>query len=114
MKRASRRNEFFQPLGGPPPTVTAVRIDAETGLIAGERCEKIRYEYFIRGTEPKQLCKHEPAARSLGRVPTTISPSEFPPLKPELPKPRSRGLAVLGDDWLSVREELWTGLRSDP
>jgi penicillin-binding protein 1B len=61
MKRASRRIDFRQPLGAPPSTVVAVRIDTETGLIAGERCKKVRYEYFVRGTEPKQLCTHEPA-----------------------------------------------------
>lgn len=59
MKRASQRREFRQPLGGPPSGIAVLRIDAESGLIAGERCEKVRYEYFIRGTEPKRICTHE-------------------------------------------------------
>jgi penicillin-binding protein 1B len=58
MKRASRRSEFRQQLGASPPTIVAVRIDTETGLLAGEGCEKVRYEYFVRGTEPKQICRH--------------------------------------------------------
>jgi len=64
MKRASRRSEFRQQLGVPPSTIVAVQIDTETGLLAGERCEKVRYEYFVRGTEPKQICKHDLYGRS--------------------------------------------------
>ena len=64
MKRASRRSEFRQQLGVPPSTIVAVRIDTETGLLAGERCEKVRSEYFVRGTEPKQICKHDLYGRS--------------------------------------------------
>jgi penicillin-binding protein 1B len=79
MKRASRRAELRQPLGEAPSTVIAVRIDAETGLIAGERCQKVRYEYFIRGTEPTQLCKHEPALTSSEPVVTARSVLEFRP-----------------------------------
>lgn len=77
MKRASRRTELRQPLGDPPPSVIAVRIDAETGLLAGERCQKVRYEYFIRGTEPKQVCNHELASTSSEPVSITRSLPEF-------------------------------------
>jgi penicillin-binding protein 1B len=76
MKRASQRTEFRQPLDAPPPTVIAVLIDSETGLLAGERCEKVRYEYFVRGTEPRQLCKHETALRSPEGVITAPSHPE--------------------------------------
>ena len=72
MKRASRRIDLRQPLGAPPATVIAVRIDAETGLIAGERCEKVRYEYFVRGTEPKIICTHELALKPVEKVLTAL------------------------------------------
>jgi len=41
----------------PPENVVFVDIDAETGLLAGPLCSKIRSEAFIAGTEPRVRCQ---------------------------------------------------------
>lgn len=38
-----------------PKGVRGVYIDEETGTLATPLCERIRFEYFISGTEPKQI-----------------------------------------------------------
>ncbi len=59
MKRAAKRAEYRQPLGKIAPGITMARIDADTGLLAGPNCPKIRLEYFLRGTEPHEICDQE-------------------------------------------------------
>ncbi len=59
MKRAAKRAEYRQPLGKIAPGITMARIDADTGLLAGPNCPKVRMEYFLRGTEPREICDQE-------------------------------------------------------
>ena len=59
MKRAAKRAEYRQPLGKIAPGITMARIDADTGLLAGPNCPKVRLEYFLRGTEPHEICDQE-------------------------------------------------------
>jgi penicillin-binding protein 1B len=69
MKRASRRVSHRQPLSKPPAGVVALNIDSETGLLASDECQKVRVEYFIRGSEPDMICSHQ-------FLPDVIDPSQ--------------------------------------
>jgi len=42
----------------PPSGITRARIDGSTGYLANESCpeEHVRTEYFLEGTEPRQVC----------------------------------------------------------
>ncbi|SNZ04405.1 penicillin-binding protein, 1A family [Terribacillus aidingensis] len=44
--------EAFQP----PAGVRGVFIDPDSGLLSSPSCEKRRFTYFVKGTEPKQHC----------------------------------------------------------
>jgi len=41
-----------------PEGITEARIDGSTGYLANESCpeEHVRTEYFLDGTEPRQIC----------------------------------------------------------
>ena len=56
MKRAVRFPGYARPFNGPPDGVVAVKIDAETGQLAGPNCPDTRSEYFLAGTEPQMEC----------------------------------------------------------
>jgi penicillin-binding protein 1B len=56
MKRAVEHREYAHPFGPPPPGIATVRIDPESGLLAGPDCPGGRPEYFIDGTQPKSTC----------------------------------------------------------
>ncbi len=56
MKRATKRAAYRQPLGKVPSGITMAKIDSDTGLLVGPYCTKIRYEYFLQGTEPHEMC----------------------------------------------------------
>ena len=40
-----------------PENVITLKIDADTGLLAGDKCKNIIDENFIKGTEPTKICK---------------------------------------------------------
>ena len=40
-----------------PVNVITLKIDADTGLLAGDKCKNIIDENFIKGTEPTKICK---------------------------------------------------------
>jgi penicillin-binding protein 1B len=58
---AGHRNAPFEP----PPGLTFVEIDRETGGLATPACPRVFREAFIAGTEPSQPCL-EHAVVSLG------------------------------------------------
>jgi penicillin-binding protein 1B len=76
MKRAAKRAEYRQPLGKIAPGITMARIDADTGLLAGPNCPKVRVEYFLRGTEPREICDQE--ARESGGASRVGTPAANP------------------------------------
>ncbi len=46
-----------------PKGVKGVYVDPETGHLATERCPRVRWEYFLAGTEPQEKCPvHSPEA----------------------------------------------------
>ncbi len=59
MKKAGERAAYRQSLGDAPEGVAGIMVDAETGQPAGPECRRVRKEYFIRGKEPKSVCRHE-------------------------------------------------------
>ncbi len=40
-----------------PANVVTLKIDADTGLLAGDKCKNIIDENFIKGTEPTKICR---------------------------------------------------------
>ncbi|MBI4444588.1 MAG: PBP1A family penicillin-binding protein [Acidobacteria bacterium] len=42
-----------------PPNIVAVAIDPDTNLLAWHNCERVRTEYYIRGTQPTAYCNEE-------------------------------------------------------
>lgn len=76
MKRAAKRAEYRQPLGKIAPGITMARIDAGTGLLAGPNCPKVRMEYFLRATEPREICDQE--ARESGGASRVGTPAASP------------------------------------
>lgn len=42
----------------PPENIVAVEIDPRTGLLASDRCEETRTEYYVKDTEPTRACSH--------------------------------------------------------
>jgi penicillin-binding protein 1A len=43
-----------------PDNIVTVKIDPDTGLLAGNKCKKVIEEVFIKGTEPTKVCnKHD-------------------------------------------------------
>ncbi|MDI3327783.1 MAG: PBP1A family penicillin-binding protein [Alicyclobacillaceae bacterium] len=40
----------------PPKGVVRVAIDPETGALATENCPQVEWDYFVRGTEPLEVC----------------------------------------------------------
>jgi hypothetical protein len=69
MKRAAKRAAYRQPLGSVPVGITVAKIDADSGLLAGPFCTKVRTEYFLQGTAPHEMCDREAApmpAETLG------------------------------------------------
>jgi len=45
--------------GIPPAGLTTADICSETGLLIGAHCQKTRTEYYLYGTEPKEICTDE-------------------------------------------------------
>jgi membrane carboxypeptidase/penicillin-binding protein len=39
-----------------PATVTLMRMDARSGLLANGKCDDVAEAAFIKGTEPKEHC----------------------------------------------------------
>jgi penicillin-binding protein 1B len=76
MKRAAKRAQYRQPLGKIAPGITMARIDADSGLLAGPNCVKVRMEYFLRGTEPHEICDHD--ARDSGGASRVGTPAASP------------------------------------
>ena len=57
MKRAIRLPPYRDPKPfKPPPGISSAAIDPDTGLLASPDCPSTRYEYFIAGTEPGEIC----------------------------------------------------------
>ena len=49
----------------PPEGIVSVPLDAETLFVATPDCTNVRYERFILGTEPRELCpRHRPSPAS--------------------------------------------------
>lgn len=44
-----------------PDGVKGAYVDPETGHLATKRCPKVRWEYFVSGTEPKEYCPLHPS-----------------------------------------------------
>ncbi len=40
----------------PPAGISSANIDPDTGMLAGPECPSSRIEFFIAGTEPRQIC----------------------------------------------------------
>jgi penicillin-binding protein 1B len=59
MKRASRRSMYRQKLSAAPAGIISASIDSDSGMLAGPLCENTRREYFVTGTQPKEVCPHE-------------------------------------------------------
>ncbi|MBI2950740.1 PBP1A family penicillin-binding protein [bacterium] len=58
MTKAQRLGHLSGAAFSPPENIVAVSIDAQTGLLASDRCEEIRAEFYVRGTEPARVCSH--------------------------------------------------------
>lgn len=57
------RDRPVPPDWAPPPSLVAVAVDIENGHMASDACpiESIRTEYFLPGTEPREVCPlHRP------------------------------------------------------
>jgi penicillin-binding protein 1B len=74
MKKAVQMAPYRDPRPfKPPPGISSVEIDPDTGLLATPNCPSTRSEYFIAGTEPGEMCDiHrgvivQPAAASFSR-----------------------------------------------
>jgi penicillin-binding protein 1A len=62
----------------PPPGIIRVSIDAESGLLATDKCEKIVVEDFIEGTQPTKYCdRHQPTADKFLKVDLDLSRREL-------------------------------------
>jgi penicillin-binding protein 1B len=59
MKRAVDLGYPATHFGNPPPGLVSAEIDAESGLLAGPGCVKVRTEYYLPGTTPRDTCDHE-------------------------------------------------------
>jgi len=59
MKRASRRSIYRQNLLPVPKGVVSASIDSASGMLAGPLCENVRREYFVEGTQPREICPHD-------------------------------------------------------
>jgi penicillin-binding protein 1B len=45
----------------PPAGVSQVRIDPASGMLASQACQRVKSEYFLKGTEPRAICEeHQP------------------------------------------------------
>ena len=58
MTKAQRLGYLSGAAFSPPQNIVAVWIDPKTGLLASDRCEEVRTEYYVRGTEPTRACSH--------------------------------------------------------
>jgi penicillin-binding protein 1B len=57
MKRAHKHGDYKDAQPFPVPSgIVSADIDSETGELAGPGCYKVRREFFIAGTQPKQAC----------------------------------------------------------
>ncbi len=54
--KAAIGGEKPKPFPAAPQDIVYVQIDRETGLLAGPHCPKTRYEAFVAGTEPREVC----------------------------------------------------------
>lgn len=56
----------------PPPDVTSVQVDADSGVTATESCpnERVVKEVFVRGTEPIKTCPLHPGTARDAQVPS--------------------------------------------
>ncbi|MDK1001621.1 transglycosylase domain-containing protein [Bacillus subtilis] len=60
----------------PPKGVTGVYIDPETGYSSGPGCAAKHYTYFVKGTEPANMCYGaEPAKQTKDRLPSKEKPA---------------------------------------
>jgi penicillin-binding protein 1B len=58
MTKAQRLGYLSGAAFSPPENIVAAPIDPRTGLLASDRCEGVRTEYYVRGTEPTRACSH--------------------------------------------------------
>ncbi len=72
----------------PPKGVTGVYIDPETGYSSGPGCAAKHYTYFVKGTEPANVC--------YGQNPQNKQKTGFHPKKSPLPR-KSGGTNGWGD-----------------
>lgn len=56
MRRASAIMPDPGRFPAPPRGIVAVKVDPETGLLAGESCPTQRGSYFLHGTQPTETC----------------------------------------------------------
>jgi penicillin-binding protein 1B len=58
MKRAHQHREYRGVRGfDAPEGVVTAQIDAESGQLAGAGCTSVKYEVFIAGTQPVEVCR---------------------------------------------------------
>ncbi len=61
-----------------PQGIIRVSVDAESGLLATDKCEKIIVEDFIKGTQPTTLCnRHQPTGDKFMMVDLGLSRKEL-------------------------------------
>ena len=61
MKAAlAARPELAGEFPAKPDSIITAEIDPTTGLLATDQCLERKTEYFIEGSEPKELCDHSP------------------------------------------------------
>ena len=78
----------------PPPGIVRVSIDAESGLVATDKCEKIMVEEFIAGTQPTKPCdRHQPTGDKFLKVDIDLARQElsFAEATPAQPEPDGFG-----------------------
>ncbi|MEO8129140.1 MAG: PBP1A family penicillin-binding protein [Bryobacteraceae bacterium] len=74
MKRASRRGMYRQNLLPVPSGVVSAMIDGTSGMLAGPLCTNVRREYFLAGTQPREVCPHDDFEESfIEAVPASTS-----------------------------------------
>lgn len=57
MRRAARLGDYARQWPSPPPGLSTVEINPLSGKLASEHCAERRTEWFVTGTEPKEVCQ---------------------------------------------------------
>ena len=68
MKEAQRLGRLSAARFQSPPGVVELEIDERSGLIASSSCQWARQEFFLKGTEPGQVCRRHQFTGNRGQL----------------------------------------------